>query len=168
MSNIVDFRVLRTARNSGDYEQLFCDVTEAIWPKSVEGEALAHIAQGTPGQRAFFVTTLFARLVDNGGFAGFFGPAGFYSNDVAEALRLLGAQDLHKAFLEGLSVLTKGEAVPMDADERSAMADGLSGRDARLLDAIDDRLYQGSSVEAALFPYFKQYADAHPQELYRE
>ena len=167
MANSVDFRVPRTARDSEDYEQLFCDVTEAIWPDGQEAEALAHIAQGTPGQRALFVTTLFARLVDNGGLAGFFGPAGFYCDDVTEGLRLLGAHDMHKAFLEGLSIITKGEAVPMDGEAREGMIYRLSGRDTELLDSIDDRLYQDSSVEASLFPNFKQYTDAHPDEFFR-
>src|ERR1035441_10361386 len=128
MANSVDFRVPRTARNSEDYEQLFCDVTEAIWPDGQEAEALAHIAQGTPGQRALFVTTPVARLVQNGGLAGFFGPAGFYCDDVTEGLRLLGAHDMHKAFLEGLSIITKGEAVPMDGEAREGMIYRLSGR----------------------------------------
>ena len=168
MENRADFRVPRTAANSADYEQLFCDVTQSIWPDCDDAEALAHIAQGTPGQRALFVTTLFARLVDNGGVAGFFESAGFYSGNVVEGLRLLEAQDLLKAFLEGLKILTKGGAVPFGGEVTRSMIYGLSDQETEMLRSIDGRLYQGSSVETRLFPYFKRYVDAHPQEFFRE
>jgi len=168
MADRPDFRVPRPPAGAVDYDQLFCDITEAIWPPDRVTDKLAHIAQGTPGQRALFVTTLFARLVDNGGLAGFFGPGGFYSGHVAEGLRTLGAQDLLEAFVEGLNLLTRGEDVPRDDEARQGLIYSLSGRATAALDSIDRKLYGGSSVEERLYPYFKRYVDAHPQEFFQE
>jgi hypothetical protein len=48
MEESTDFPVPRTEAKSTDYQQLFCEVTQAIWPDMATDE-LADIAQGTAG-----------------------------------------------------------------------------------------------------------------------
>src|SRR3954470_11789536 len=104
MKEPIDYRVPRTEENIASYEQLFCDVTDAVWPINAtpDEEELARIAQATPGQRALYVATLFARLAGNGGVASFFTAAGFYSQVLEESLQLLGAQDMLQSYRDGL------------------------------------------------------------------
>jgi hypothetical protein len=172
MESAPDFRITRTAKNSADYEQLFCDITEAVWPGDDVVNPVAYIARGTAGQRALFVTTLFARLVDNGGLASFFESASFYSRNVAEGLALLGCSDLHQTFLKSLDIVAldigaNGEpSGEYDLNRNEPCI--LSGFEIGRLETMDHRLYKGSSVESQLFPCFKQYVDAHPHEFFEE
>jgi hypothetical protein len=105
--------------------------------------------------------------VDNEGLASFFCTAGFYSRDLEESLRLLGVDDMLDAVLEGLRILTRGGEVPADGELRKELWYNLSDPETDLLNSVDLNLYQGSSVENRLFPYFKKY-DSHPQEFFRE
>jgi hypothetical protein len=173
MSSKPDFRIRRTEANQASYEQLFCHIEGSFWGPTGTAKDKAYVAQGTPGQRALFVMTLFARLVDNGGLMSFFESAPFYSSEVSEALDLLQFPQMQKAFAEGLAVVRKEEPTPEDDESGRRMLDSLTldsltEDEIRKLDAINRRLYDGSGVEQRLFPYFKKYVDAHPEDFFRE
>src|SRR5215467_6304043 len=99
MENSKDFRIAKATALGLTDEELFWAVIEPIWPNTeVElPDELARITQCTPGQRAIYATTLFAREIDNGGIAQFFrNSSGMYATQVEEGFRLLGAYDLHQ------------------------------------------------------------------------
>lgn len=167
MSKEPDFRIERTAANQADYAQLFCDIETSFWgPTGTEADK-SFVAQGTPGQRALFVMTLFARLVDNGGLMSFYESASFYSREVTEALALLKFPEMQHVFADSLTLLCKGDPVPEDEASGQRMLHALSQADIEKLDAITERLYDGSGVEQRLFSYFKRYVDSHPQDFFK-
>jgi hypothetical protein len=107
-------------------EGLFWAVIHLIWPDASVDDELAHIAKGTPGQRAIYTTTLFAREVDNGAVAQFLGNgSGIYAKAVVEGLQLLGTDELLEALLAGLGVFPNGEA-PIDWETRRKRIYGVS------------------------------------------
>jgi len=163
-----DFRIERTTRNQSDYSWLFYEVEKSFWGPSGTDADKADVALGTPGQRALFVMTLFARLVDNGGLMSFFQSAGFYSREVAEALTLLQFAEMQDVFAASLALVCKEAAAPEDEKAARAMLRNLSEGEIEKLDAITERLYAGSGVEERLLPYFKAYVDAHPQDFFKD
>ena len=168
MTSKCDFRVRRTEANRASYPQLFCDIETSFWGPTGTEKDKAYVAQGTPGQRALFVMTLFARLVDGGGLKSFFECASFYCSEVTDALSLLQFPEMQQAFAEGLAVVCKGEAPPSDEENGRRMLDALTEDDTGELDAITERFYDGSGVEERLFPYFKKYVDAHPEDFFKD
>jgi Domain of unknown function (DUF4375) len=168
MTETRDFRIVRTAAHQANYPQLFCDIEMAFWGPTGTDADKAYVAEGTPGMRALFVMTLFARLVDNGGLMGFFGSSSFYSREVTEALALLEFPEMQQAFTEGLAVLCKGESAPEDEKTGRRMLGSLSREEIEKLNGITKRLYAGSGVEDRLFNYFKTYVDAHPLEFFKD
>lgn len=168
MPNRPDFRIRRAEANRDSYEQLFYEIEQSFWGPTGTAEDKAYVAQGTPGQRALFVMTLFARLVDNGGLVSFFKSAPFYSSEVREALDLLQFPEMQKAFAEGLAVVCKEESAPEDDESARRMMDSLTEDESGKLDVITERLYEGSGVEQRLFPFFKRYVDAYPEDFFRE
>ena len=107
------------------------------------------------------------RLVDGGGLMGFYESASFYSREVTEALELLQFPEMQRAFDEGLAIVGKGAPPPEDEATGRSMLDALSEEDVGKIDAITERLYDGSGVEGRLFPYFKKYVDAHPEDFFK-
>jgi len=163
-----DFRIARTPENQADYPQLFFDIEKALWgPTGTDADKI-YVAQGTPGMRALFVMTLFARLVDNGGLVGFFESSSFYSREVTEALALFEFPEMQQSFAEGLAVLCKGESAPEDEKTGRRMLGSLSEAEIRKLGEITKRMYAGTGVEDRLFNYFKSYVDAHPSEFFKD
>jgi hypothetical protein len=155
------------SRRFGD-EGLFWAVVEPIWPDASVNDESPHIAKGTPGQQAIYATTLFAREIDNGGLAQFLGnSSGIYTNTVIEGFQRLGAHELLEPLLAGLSVFFGGE-VPVDSEARRQRIYRLSDSELQFFDNVDNRLYQGSSVERRLCPYFKRYIDAHSEDFFKE
>jgi hypothetical protein len=122
----------------------------------------------TQGQRALYLGSVFAWLVDNGGMTSFFTAAGFYSEDLEESLRLLGAEEMRELLVEGLGILTGGGEVLSDNNARHEIWYNLSDEDTNLLRSVNYDLIQDSGVEKNLFPYFKKYVDAHPEEFFRD
>jgi hypothetical protein len=168
MESKPDFRIARTEANRADYAQLFYEIEKSFWGPTGTAEDKAYVARGTPGQRALFVMTLFARLVDNGGLMSFFECTPYYSPEVAEALSLLQFPEMQRAFAEAHTIIFKGETAPDDVETVREMTDALSDDETRKIDTITERLYDGSGVEERLFPYFKQYVDAHPEEFFKD
>jgi hypothetical protein len=168
MENKPDFRILRTEANREDYEQLFYEIEKSFWGPTGSVKDKEYVAQGNPGQRTLFVMTLFARLVDNGGLTSFFECTPYYTPEVQEALKLLQFHDMERAFAEALAIIFEGKTVPEDIEVVRDMMDALTDDVTRKIDTITDRLYDGSGVEARLFPYFKQYVDAHPEEFFKD
>ncbi len=166
MESSEDFRIPRATTHGMSDEELFWAVIEPIWPDADVEDELKRIEQGTPGQRALYATTLFAREVDNGGLAQFFGnSSGMYAKYVEAGLRLLGAHDTLDTFLEALRVFPDGD-VPVDWETRRKMIDDSLSSNRKIFDLLDEQLYQGSSVEERLYPYFRTYVDAHPAEFF--
>jgi hypothetical protein len=163
-----DYRIQRTEANQASYEQLFCDIEMSFWGPTGTEKDKAYVAQGTPGQRALFVMTLFARLVDNGGLESFFKSAPFYSLEVKDALSLLEFPEMQQRFAEALDIVTKGLPAPQDKQSGRNMVSVLTEQEVGRLMQITKRLYDGSGVESRLFPYFKKYVDAHPEDFFRE
>jgi hypothetical protein len=168
MTSKPNFRIHRTDGNRASYEQLFYEIEKAFWGPTGTEKDKAYVAQGTPGQRALFVMTLFARLVDNGGLRSFFGSTPYYSNEVTDALNLLQFPDMQQAFAEGLAIICKTESAPEDRDRAEMMLDALTADEVKKMDAIAQKFYDQSGVEACLFPYFKKYVDAHPEDFFIE
>jgi hypothetical protein len=167
MSNQPDFRIEKTAANQADYAQLFYEIEKSFWGPTGTDADKSYVAQGTPGQRALFVMTLFARLVDNGRLMSFYESSPYYSSDVLAALKLLQFSEMEKAFEESLRLLCKGEAPPEDEETGRRMRNALSEDEIEKLDGITGRLYDDSGVEDRLFPYFKEYVDAHPEDFFK-
>jgi hypothetical protein len=167
MTSQPDYRIERTAANQADYAQLFYDIEKSFWGPTGTDADKGYVAQGTPGQRALFVMTLFARLVDNGGLMSFFGCASFYATEVTEALELLQFREMQLAFAEGLALVCKGKAAPGDEDTGRGMLEALTEDEVEKLDTITKFLYDGSGVEERLFPYFKKYVDLHPKDFFK-
>lgn len=163
-----DFRIRHTDANRADYAQLLCDIEMSFWGPTGSDADKAYVAQGTPGQRALFVLTLFARLVDNGGLMSFYECASFYSREVTEALELLQFPEMQRAFSESLTLLCRDNAAPEDEESGRKMLQQLSVENIKRLEAITDLLYGGSGVEERLFSYFTKYVDAHPQEFFKD
>ncbi len=63
MNHEPDLRVSRAAVVGLDDEALSWAVIEPVWPDAGVKDELAHVGKATVGQRAFYVTTLFAREV---------------------------------------------------------------------------------------------------------
>lgn len=168
MESKPDFRIKRTEANRADYEQLFYEIEKSFWAPAGAAKGKAYIAQGNPGQRALFVMTLFARLVDGDGLTGFFECTPYFSPEVVEALNLLQFPDMQQAFAEAHAIIFKGDTVPDDVETVREMTDALTEDEIKKLDAISERLYAGSGVETRLFPYFKQYVDIHPEEFFKD
>ena len=161
-----DFRIPRAIADGLSEAELYWAVIEPIWPDIHVKDELAHIARGTPGQRAIYATTLFAREVDNGGLAQFFSnSSGMYTKHVEEGLHLLGAHELLKTFLDAQR-LFPGSAAPIDTELRRRLVDEALSGDRNVLEPFDQRLLRGSNVEAQLYPYFKTYIDTHPAEFF--
>ncbi len=169
MSDHVNFRISRaTVEDFDDDAELADAVVDPIWPDASVKDELAHIAQGTPGQRAIYALTLFAREVDNGGLRQFLGnSSGLYAQTVVEGLRLLGVEEMLGPLLEGLRVFPEGQ-VPLDWNTRRKRIYGLSDAESQFLSSIDDRLYEGSGVEERLLPYFGGYIREHPEEFFSD
>jgi len=103
MESSEDFRIPRATTQNMSDEELFWAVIEPIWPDSEVHDELKRIEHGTPGQRALYTATLFAREVDNGGLAQFLSnSSGMYAKYVKEGLRLLGADALLTILVEAL------------------------------------------------------------------
>ena len=163
-----DFRISHASAHGMNDEELFWAVIEPIWPDAEVKDELTRIAEGTAGQRAIYATTLFAREVDNGGLAQFFGnSSGMYAKYVEEGLRLLEARELLDAFLEALAIFPGGE-VPINREVRRKLMDDSMSGNRQIFDRLDQRLYQDSGVEEQLYPYFKRYIDAHQTEFFSD
>ena len=147
---------------------MFYEIEKSFWGPTGTDKDKAYVAQGSPGQRALFVMTLFARLVDGGGLKSFFECASFYCSEVTNALNLLQFPEMQHVFAESLAVVCKGEAPPSDEETGRRMLDALSDDEIRKLGAITKQMYDGSGVEDRLFPYFKKYVDSHPEDFFQE
>ncbi len=166
MRDAVDFRIHRATVDGLEDEDLFEAIANRIWPDENVKDELAHIARATPGQRAIYVMTVFAREVGKGGIAEFFSDtSGVYAKTVADSLRLLGAKKMLEAYTASLAVFENGEP-PLDHNARRSRIENLSDSESELLDSIDKRLSGGSTIEANLHPFFKRYIDTHPQEFF--
>jgi Domain of unknown function (DUF4375) len=134
---------------------------------SVKDE-LAHIAQGTAGQRAVYSTMLFAREVDNGGLQQFFGnSSGLYWRNVIEGLELLGA-DKHLAALNTILRAFPGSNPPLEQRERQTVLRSLDETQKQLIRDGEDDLYRAGGFEGSLVPLWKQYIEAHPTEFFTD
>lgn len=162
-----DFRIEKRAANLADCPQLFYEIEQSFWGPTGTDSDKAYLVQGTPGQRAFFVMTLFARLVDNGGLMSFYESSPFYCSDVMEALTLLQFPEMKRVFAESLAIVCKGEAPPEDEDSGRKMVHALSDEEIKRLDEITGRIYDGSGTEDRLFPYLKKYIDTHPEDFFK-
>jgi hypothetical protein len=166
MESSEDFRIPRVTTQNMSDEELFWAVIEPIWPDSEVHDELKRIEHGTPGQRALYTTTLFAREVDNGGLAQFLSNScGMYAKYVKEGLRLLGADALLTIFLEALRLFPEGD-VPVDLEARRKLINGFLSSNEKIFEKLDEKLYQNGSVEEQLYPYFKKYIAEHPSEFF--
>jgi len=161
-----DFRIPRATTQNMSDEELFWAVIEPIWPDSEVHDELKRIEHGTPGQRALYATTLFAREVDNGGLAQFLSnSSGKYAKYVEEGLQLLRADTLLAIFLEALRLFPKGD-VPVDSEIRRNLINGLLSSNRKIFGKLDEQIFQNASVEEQLYPYFKKYINEHPAEFF--
>ena len=156
-----DFRILRAMVEGADDDKLFWGLIEPIWPDSSVVDELQHIARCTPGQRAMYVTTLFMREVDNGGVEQFFhNSSGMYTQAVLEGLRLLEAYDHLAALQQAMSLFPAG-MVPVDWDDRIAAVDRIPKE---RFGPMNGQLYG----EDRLWPFFRKYLAAHPEEFFSD
>lgn len=136
--------------------------------RHVGEDELAHIAQGTPGQRAVYSTMLFAREVDNGGLQQFLGnTSGLYWRNVVEGLELLGA-DKHLSALNTILQFFPESNPPLEREERQATLLSLDDAQKKSLRDAEDGLYGAGGFEPLLVPLWKQYIETHPVEFFTD
>jgi hypothetical protein len=163
-----DFRISRSVVRGFDDDSLFWAVVEPIWPDMRVQNELAHIAQGTAGQRAVYSTMLFAREVDNGGLQQFLGnSSGLYWRNVVEGLELLGA-DKHLSALNIILAVFPESAPSLEQGERQAVLRNLDETQKKSLRDAEDSLYRAGGFEQLLVPLWKRYIEAHPAEFFRD
>jgi hypothetical protein len=155
-----DFRIPRATVEGMDDGSLFWALIEPIWPDT-EVDELQRIAQGTPGQRAFYATTLFMRETDNGGVEQFFyNSSGMYLQFVLEGFRVLEAFNHLGALHEAMSLFPEG-IVPLDRDDRIRAVEKIP-KDR--FEPMNGKLYG----EERLWPIFRKYLKEHPEEFFKD
>lgn len=164
----VDFRISRSAVQGLDDEALCWSVVESSWPNMWVKDELAHIAQGTDGQRAVYCTMLFAREVDNGGLEQFFGnSSGLYWRIVIEGLKLLGA-DEHLSALNAILEMFPDSSPSLEQAERQVVMRSLDEIQKKLLKDAQSRVYRRGGFEQLLLPRWRRYIENHPAEFFRD
>ena len=161
-----DFRKPVDSIDDMDDESLRQAATEHFWPNSGSEDELSYMAEGTPGQRAVFATTIFAWEVDNGGFWQFFhNSSGIYWQHVVDGLGLLGANDHFAAFVTALDAFPGAEP-PLDWEERRAIMSEMHDEYKDGVRAAENQIYRLGGFETTLFPYWITYIRSHPEEFF--
>jgi hypothetical protein len=143
-------------------EELFWAVLEPIWPDDSVTDELEHISQGTPGQRAIYVTTLFMREVDNGGIEQFFlNSSGIYSEEVLKGLQLLGMNEHYDIVKKAFNFFPNGK-VPINWKKRQKYLRKRQKEIEAYFEPLNEQIYG----EEKIYPYFRKYIDSHPQEFF--
>jgi len=160
-----DFRISRSSVAGMDDAALFWALIEPVWPHAsvADADELRHIAAATPGQRALYVTTLFAREVDNGGLEQFFhNSSGLYAQSVREAFILLEAKEHQIAYESAISLFPGGKA-PIDQARRIRAMKAIPNRN-----DVFHRLDEQLEDERRLWPFFRRYVEKHPEEFFKD
>jgi hypothetical protein len=169
MPPIPDFRIPRSSTVGLSDKDLCSAVVEEIWPWEGDDE-LAKLAAGTPGQRAIYTGTVFAREVDNGGLSQFFwNSSGDLYQEVLQGLTRLGASNKAMSLQKAARFFGDEETIP-ERSIRQAKLDATPREERKArLDPFDDELYgEKGSLEDELLPIFRQYIDRFPDEFFRE
>lgn len=159
----MDYRISRASVQGMDDSELFWALIEPLWPTQRVLDELCHLAAATPGQQALYTVTLFIREVDNGGLTQFFkNSSGIYTEAVRDGLRLLAA-DQHAAAFEAAIAFFPHGRVPVDRDARSnAVQAIIDERGKKAFRDLDKQLFG----ERRLWPFFRSYVEAHPEDFF--
>ena len=160
-----DHRISRRDVEGASDDDLLWAVAAPLWPRYEGGDDVALARQGTPGMRAVMATTLFMRDVDNGGLEqALAGQEPAYVEMALEGFALLGAHEHAAAVREGMRRLL-GPEPPAELDERRRAIEA-RGRDwlREHVQPLNEALYG----ERRLWPLYRAYIEAHPEEFFRD
>jgi hypothetical protein len=147
-------------------DRLCWAVIERFWP-DVNCDQQARIAAGTPGQRAIYALTVFAREVDNGGLEQFFwNSSGDLYPQVLAGLARVGADDRTAILRTAASFFDDEQTVHRRSLRQAKLSAASRDEKEAFFGPLTHQLYgQKRGVELELMPLFVRYINNHPDEF---
>lgn len=158
-----DYRISSASVAGMDDDALFWAVIENARPDVAEPDVMQKLQHCTPGQRALLSITLFIREVDNGGLEQFFwNSSGDVGDEVMTGFDRLGAPQKADILRRALAFFNSASATPDQATRRQLLGRHSEGEKDAFFEPLNKQLYG----ETKLWPLFRRYLDAHPDEFF--